>query len=134
MVGTRETTISRWEKEQEVFKEYVNENGFPTIREWDTYAKENGLLLSSTFMQRLGNWGRIAVSFGYPQVAQSKEIYADEELLNILKSAIKDHQTGSLTRSSYNAWAKNNGYPSADIIANRIARGLWKKAVEKAME
>jgi hypothetical protein len=120
-------------KNEGFFSEYVRGHGFPTIKEGDTYAKEHGYLLSSTFTQRLNSsWGQLAISYGYDLLALPNQRWSDQELLTFLKEAIKKQGNNKLTKCAYNIWAKDKDVPSAASIANRLGRGLWKRALEKA--
>ncbi|MBT2694639.1 hypothetical protein [Bacillus sp. ISL-55] len=128
---TPEETKQRWENEVKNFEEYLIENGrFPTMSEWDSFAKPKGFLSASAFKARLrASWEEVALYFNRDI---SKKSYSEIELIEILNMAIREVRKEYLSQVDYTNWAKDKGLPSVSQITKQLGGGYWKKALQVA--
>jgi hypothetical protein len=128
--SSREKTKKRWVKEVGYFEEYLKDNHFPTMSEWDHYAKPRGYYCANAFTTRLhGKWEDVAHYFNHDFVR--KKVYSEEELIHILRRAVKEIGKEKLTQVDYNKWAEGKSVPLASHFARRLGRGLWRKVLDK---
>lgn len=109
--------------------QYAESIGYwPTQKQWNKHAKENGFYSIVGLYERLKkNWETIRNDMGYP--SRNKKI-TEEDCIQAIKQAA-DSLGQFFTKREYAIWQKDfSELPTVAVISRRC--GSWNKAKEKA--
>lgn len=98
-------------------KEYAQFHGFPHRKEWDNFAREHDLYISDSILLNLQiSWEELRQRL---QVLPKQKTYSVEECLEFL--ILAGQELGkAFSKREYNDWAKQNRYPSSNVVARRF--------------
>jgi hypothetical protein len=116
--------MSDLKKHQELINTLMKHKNFlTTVKQWDVYAKKNGLPLSSTLIKRFDSWNNLKEILG-AEIKRKKRNYTKEDLLEIAKK----HNRYFQSKGVWDSYARENDLPSSFTFINVF--GSWNTIKE----
>ncbi|WP_088832749.1 hypothetical protein [Paenibacillus tyrfis] len=117
----------RFEESIERLQEYAREHGWPTVQQWNSFAKKQGLLQTGAILRfTKKSWRQICEQYGFPftfnRYTKNDCIAAIIEAASVVGS--------SLTKIQYEEFRKGKDLPSISNI-NTLCTG-WNAAKREA--
>lgn len=104
-----------------------HKNAFTVVREWNDYARENGLPHAQTIIKRLGNWNSIKNALKINTNNNHRPLkYEVEELLKILQ----EHKAAYKTMYDWNQYAIQNKLPTHQVFEKYLGIEKLEELIE----